>query len=203
MVRPGGRAHSSVLEKYIGYPVELRSPLSPAECVRRLREDFTTPHPRIPRETRSDPLLSGRVFGSRFTLTHNRQWLEESLRGNNPLYRTRRFKGELRAHGDGTRIRGHYGYGLQVLFWDTAMLAAFCAIGVSLFVVALVNIVVNPQLRVSAVVLLAGVGVAGYFLRGLRALRPAAQDRDADLIAEKDHIVRYLLTLLRAREETL
>lgn len=201
MVRSRGRARSSVLDKYIGYKVELYSPLSPAECVRRSREEFTTPHTRIPHETRSDPLLSGRVFGSRFTLAHNRQWLEEAMKGNNPVYRTRSFRGDLTPWRGGTRIRGTYGYGLQALFWDAATLAALCAIGVSLFVIGLSGVVSNPELLVPTIVLLVGVGVAGYFLRGLRALRPAPRGRDADLIAEKDHIVRYLSALLDARDE--
>lgn len=202
MVRSGGRAWSSVLDKYIGYTAELYSPLSPAECVRRLREDFTTPHPRIPRETRSDPLLSGRVFGSRFTITHNRQWLEEGLKGNNPFYRTRTFRGDMMPWRGGTRIRGTYGYGLQALFWDASTLAAFCAIGVSFFVIGLINVLANPELLVPTIVLLVGVGVTGYFLRGLRALRPAPQGRDVDLIAEKDHIVRYLSAMLDVHWET-
>ena len=196
-----------LLEKYIGNEVELQTDLDVAECARRLRAEFQTPQLRIRRETVSDTELAGRITGTLFTLRHNKKWAEDLMRGENVLYRSRSFEGRLVPRGGGTLVKGRYGYSLEALFWDAALVAVGAlfagAVGVLLL---LGGTAAGP--RAWGVILLTVLLVGGgfYFLRGLRPVGPgnrrasgSVRKGAAYLVAEKEYIVRYLQERLDAR----
>ncbi len=119
------------LEKYLGYPATLRTSLSPEECRRRLAAEFGDTRRRWrARGTASDDSLSGTLRGRTLTIAPWRARYREAALGVNNLNRVRAFRARLMPHGDGTLIRGAYGYGAEVLLLDWAMvgIAAFIAL---------------------------------------------------------------------------
>ncbi len=179
------------LDRYVGYELELYTDLNVGECVKRLRADFKTPRVRIPRETVSDRTLAGRITGCDFTLELNKKRITELVQGKESLYRERTLSASLIGQGNGTRIRGRYGYGIGALFADILLLVSALVIGIGIVLFGVgAGLQGEPVGFLAAIIGAVCVGAAVAFLK---------DQGDEEMKQERDYIAGYLQTLLEAR----
>lgn len=180
------------LEKYTGYKATIDTPLSLSECRRRLHAEFpASPRLGIPRRAASDGGLVGRLAGRElFVALWSRQLREWLLGVNNPIYRVRAFRGRLMPSGSGTKLRGEYGYGVNTLLADFAVLGIAALVGLGWLSIAIADLSQGSStgwfLLTGAVLIYTGIAV---FL---------VKSDERQFVQERDYIVGYLVRVLEA-----